>query len=139
MVYSWQQSLNLQTRSIILFQEIKKLPNIIMNKTLPSADQKENRGWSFTVSGFLIQSLRINPYKHKKKYLVLLLPSSTQLPCSIFQCFHLLYFSVWQKLFCMPDKLVKKQSNTLSQTKLLCHNNTNQQKVCCWLIFELIL
>ena len=36
-----------------------------------------------------------------------------------------------KKLFSMQDKLVNnKQTNTLSQTKLLCHNNTNRQKVC---------
>ena len=55
---------------------------------------------------------------------------------------HVLVYSpvcLASNLFSMQDKLVNNK-HTFSQTKLLCYNNTNQQKgVRCWLVFELIL
>ena len=58
--------------------------------------------------------------------------SYTQLPCQICLRFTLFPFSVWQEIVFQATLTCEQQTNTLSQTKLLYHNNTNRQKaVCC--------
>ena len=53
----------------------------------------------------------------------------TRIPCENWTCFTLFPLSVWQEIVFHARQTCKQQRNTLSQEKLLCHNNTNWKKV----------
>ena len=51
-------------------------------------------------------------------------------PAKFADMFYVFLFPVWQEIVFHEILTRVQQTNALSQTKLLCHNNTNQQKVC---------
>ena len=100
-------------------------PKEDMEKGRPQAGcQTNNLFWIKSLSTLRIKNFVI----HYPTVSPLSTPSA-QLPCQFGLCFTLFPFSVWQEIVFQARQTWEQQSNTLSQTRLLCHKYTSRQKL----------